>query len=112
MKVRYEGAILADGPYVVKVITRDDGNILSRNKLDPRYDLRVHSPDGLSWGYYGSGPAQTALAIVADAISANIALNIYMEFKIRVVALLPMDDTFTLTRDEVRNVINDILEGD
>lgn len=34
--------------------------------LPPRHDLRNHSPDGFEWGYSGSGPAQLALAIVAD----------------------------------------------
>lgn len=31
--------------------------------LDPRFDLRFHSPDGFEWGYGGSGPAQLALAL-------------------------------------------------
>ena len=34
--------------------------------LNPRLDLRNHSPTGLEWGYCGSGPAQLALAILAD----------------------------------------------
>ncbi len=34
--------------------------------LGPRLDLANHSPDGFSWGYGGSGPAQLALAILAD----------------------------------------------
>ena len=29
--------------------------------LDPRFDLRRHSPDGFNWGYCGSGPAQLAV---------------------------------------------------
>jgi len=34
--------------------------------LDPRLDLCNHSPTGFAWGYSGSGPAQTSLAILAD----------------------------------------------
>jgi len=34
--------------------------------LRPRFDLRRHSPDGFNWGYEGSGPAQLALALLAD----------------------------------------------
>jgi len=34
--------------------------------LDPCTDIRSHSPSGLEWGYAGSGPAQLALALVAD----------------------------------------------
>ena len=33
--------------------------------LGPRLDLFNHSPTGFEWGYFGSGPAQLALAIVA-----------------------------------------------
>ncbi len=35
-------------------------------ELDPRLDMYNHSPSGIEWGYYGSGPAQLALAILAD----------------------------------------------
>lgn len=34
--------------------------------LPLRLDLFNHSPDGFEWGYGGSGPAQLALAILAD----------------------------------------------
>lgn len=34
--------------------------------LSPRSDLVNHSPSGFNWGYGGSGPAQLALAILAD----------------------------------------------
>lgn len=48
------------GPMVVAV---EDG---VERALDPRLDLANHSPTGFGWGYNGSGPAQTALAILAD----------------------------------------------
>ena len=31
--------------------------------LEKSLAVRLHSPDGFSWGYSGSGPAQSALAI-------------------------------------------------
>jgi hypothetical protein len=34
--------------------------------LPLRCDIVNHSPTGFSWGYAGSGPAQLALAILAD----------------------------------------------
>ena len=34
----------------------------------PLPHLVYHSPSGLSWGYHGSGPADTALSILADAL--------------------------------------------
>lgn len=51
-------------------------------QLDPRYDLANHSPDGFEWGYNGSGPAQLALAICADALgSDDLAVRLYQHFK-------------------------------
>jgi hypothetical protein len=53
-----------------------------RRMLDPRRDLRNHSLDGFEWGYGGSGPAQLALALLADALgSDDRALAIYQDFK-------------------------------
>ena len=40
--------------------------LVNGEKLPSRLDLANHSPDGLNWGYSGSGPAQLALAILAD----------------------------------------------
>ena len=37
--------------------------------LDPRFDLWNHSPTGFEWGYAGSGPAQLALALLADHLA-------------------------------------------
>ena len=34
--------------------------------LDPRYDLKRLSPTGFEWTYEGNGPAQFALALLAD----------------------------------------------
>lgn len=59
-------------------------------RLNPRHDLWNHSPDGFEWGYAGSGPAQLALAIVADHCQDDErALNLYQRFKWAVVAELP-----------------------
>jgi hypothetical protein len=49
--------------------------------LLPRNDLRNHSPAGFEWGYGGSGPAQLALALLADAVSDHFALDHYQQFK-------------------------------
>jgi len=37
-----------------------------RYPLPFRTEIRNHSPTGFNWGYSGSGPAQLALAILAD----------------------------------------------
>lgn len=58
--------------------------------LRERQDLRNHSPTGFEWGYGGSGPAQLALAILADHLGDDhAALALYQDFKFNVVAALP-----------------------
>jgi hypothetical protein len=50
--------------------------------LNPRHDLRNHSPTGFSWGYSGSGPAQLSLALLADVLAHDEkALEHYQDFK-------------------------------
>ena len=50
--------------------------------------LRNHSPDGFEYGYHGSGPAQTALAILLDLCGEKKALSYYQKFKREVIANL------------------------
>lgn len=68
--------------------------------LNPRLDLRNHSPTGFAWGYGGSGPAQLALAILADLLGDGIALTCYQLFKFDVIANL--DREWHLTETEIR----------
>lgn len=71
--------------------------------LDPRYDVRNHSPDGFQWGYGGSGPAQLALAICCNVVGRERAERVYQTFKFNVVAR--WDDTWELTRADALAVI-------
>ena len=58
-------------------------------RLNPRHDLQNHSPTGFAWGYGGSGPAQLALAILADATGSDeLALRYYQTFKFQKIAAL------------------------
>lgn len=85
-------------------------NVCGNQPLDPRFDLRRHSPAGFEWGYGGSGPAQLALALCADALGDDEqAENVYQEYKRCVVALIESDD-WTLTVADVLAVIMDIEE--
>lgn len=80
--------------------------------LNPRFDLRNHSPTGLEWGYGGSGPAQLALAILADYLGDNQqALNLYQRFKWRVIAELP-HKRWILTSLQVDEALQRIREGE
>jgi hypothetical protein len=61
-----------------------------------------HSPDGLSWGYEGSGPADTALSILADITEDQaVAERWHQEFKREVVARLSLNQPFELERGSV-----------
>jgi hypothetical protein len=58
--------------------------------LNPRLDLWNHSPTGFEWGYGGSGPAQLALALLADHTGdSQEAVELHQEFKQLVVARFP-----------------------
>lgn len=79
--------------------------------LDLRHDLRNHSPDGAEWGYSGSGPAQLALALLADATGDDdLAQRHYQRFKREVVAGFDRN-RFLLTQAEIRGWIASALAG-
>ena len=87
------------------VDVEEDGEVYS---LHPRHDLRNHSPDGLEWGYSGSGPAQLALALAADVLGDDDrALQLYQRLKFKLVGGLPRDG-WVLTEARVRSAIDDI----
>ena len=87
-------------------VTVTDG--AGERPLPPRFDLRRHSPDGFEWGYGGSGPAQLALALTADALGDDDrARSVYQPFKFKVVGALA-SNTWTLTEDQVRASVADI----
>lgn len=78
--------------------------------LNPRLDLWNHSPTGFEWGYCGSGPAQLALALLADHLGDDEqALNLYQRFKWAVIAELPRKP-WTLTSREIDQALHYIRE--
>ena len=77
-------------------------------RLDPHYGLRNHSPDGFSWGYSGSGPAQLALAILVECVGELLAQAYYQQFKATYVAKLDMGKGFLLTSDEVFVILRNL----
>ena len=61
-------------------------------RLDPGPSLQVrnHSPTGFEWGYSGSGPAQTSLAVLLDlGVSREDAARHYQDFKSEFIATQP-----------------------
>jgi Family of unknown function (DUF6166) len=82
-----------------------------RRPLNPRFDLWNHSPSGFEWGYRGSGPAQLALAILADHLGdTDEALRLHQEFKVSVVAALDREG-WTLTDQEIQEAIEALRPG-
>lgn len=92
----------AGGRFVVTVM-EDDGLIRA---LDPRLDLRNHSPSGFAWGYSGSGPAQLALAILCDALGEDErAERLYQPFKDATVARFDRDGHWILAHRTVLEIV-------
>ena len=97
---RYEGCRTKAGPVVT----------VNGEALEMRLDLRNHSPTGFEWGYCGSGPAQLALAILADHLGDDQrALDLYQRFKWAVVAGLPKK-RWMLTSLEIDEAIRRMCE--
>jgi hypothetical protein len=71
-----------------------------------RLDLLNHSPTGFSWGYGGSGPAQLALALLADALADDDrAVRLHQEFKFKVVACWPEGERWWITAEQIAAVV-------
>jgi Family of unknown function (DUF6166) len=101
------------------IVCRADGE---NYQLAPRFDLRNHSPTGFAWGYGGSGPAQLALAILADyfghdswpgrsVVGDLLACTFYQDFKNRVIARLPVDKMFELIDSTIAIAIETSLRA-
>lgn len=83
------------------LVTAGDGDTVYN--LDPRLDLRNHSPTGISWGYEGSGPAQFALALLADGLDHDgMALINYQRFKREVIACASQSEAFQITNVAIK----------
>ena len=96
--VHYEGEGAGVGEVYVVTDTR-------REPLPLRLDLRNHSPTGFAWGYGGSGPAQLALALLANTVGDEEALAWYQPFKWRMVATLPRDRGWKMTPAEILDAL-------
>jgi hypothetical protein len=97
METKYVGTRTREGCKVERV---DEGK--EPEALNPRLDLWNHSPSGFEWSYSGSGSAQTALAILADAIGNDqLAVALHQNFKFEFISRFPREG-FELTAEDVQ----------
>ena len=76
-------------------------------QLDPRYDLKRLSPTGFEWTYEGAGPAQLALALLADHLGDDAkALAVYERFMKSVVAEL--DNSWELASADIDSALAEL----
>lgn len=68
----------------------------------PLYHLVHHSPDGFSWGYFGSGPADLALSILFDATKdARLAWALHQDYKREMIAKLDSQSGWEILESDV-----------
>jgi hypothetical protein len=75
----------------------------------PSLKVRCHSPAGFNWGYFGSGPAQLALAILLQYLPKQVACELYQSFKFRFIAGLPRTDF--IKQVPLRQIVCEIVQG-
>jgi hypothetical protein len=79
-------------------------------KLDPRFDLKKLSKAGFEWTYEGAGPAQLALALLADHFGDDQkALKLHDAFMREVVANL--DNSWRMTSAEIDEALARLVDA-
>ena len=102
----YSGRRDRSGGTIVRIVEHGDAHALPL-----RLDLENRSPTGFEWGYGGSGPAQLALAILADALDNDrLARQLYQKFKWRVIAPLPRDRPWQISQRRVLEVVCELIK--
>lgn len=91
--------------------TKEGGMLVLRNGLplspEPSQKLVNHSPNGFSWGYSGSGPAQLALALLLDVThNPSLAMNHHQCFKSEITAGFDMKASWTLTSTAIKHWVD------
>ena len=83
---------------------------IRRYRLSPQRSQRIvnHSPTGFEWNYYGSGPAQLALAILLDCTNdGETARRGYQRFKDQFIGPAP-EEGFTFTESQIRGWLDEL----
>lgn len=117
LTIKYRGRRLDSGC----VIERYSSGARQWLPLPISRSLRLvnHSPTGFEWGYGGSGPAQSALAILLDFTNdEHAAVSLHQDFKWKLVSqwpsrnpefsVQPLLPEWTLTGQEIADAIHEI----
>ena len=70
-----------------------------------------HSPDGFEWGYWGSGPAQLAFAMLLHHSGPEIAQMYYQKFKLEVMAGITEKD-WTIPSESITKWLETTIEAE
>jgi hypothetical protein len=99
MNNTYEGKFNNEDP---KWVVYKNGEEFTADK-----SLKVlnSSPDGFAWGYYGSGPAQLAFAILLEETMEDVALHLYQDFKNQIISGFEMELPFKIDSDTIQKWI-------
>src|ERR1035437_1980756 len=92
-----------------KPVVYVDGQLLDLNpsKMDV-YDYGVDAPE---WGYFGSGPSQTAAAILYDMTGdAEVTRSYHQEFKREFIANFEQD-SFVLLELQIRMWLDNFIRS-
>jgi hypothetical protein len=88
--------------------------ILVYEEDHPAYKLRhliVHSPSGLAWGFGGSGPADLALAILADLLGEADAIPAHERYDHDIATEIQHTRAWTLHQDFKWRFITPLDQG-
>lgn len=98
-------------PVECRCIVMVDSPRRHQRPLELRLDIRNHSPTGFEWGYSGSGPAQLALALVADCCGRALAVPaIYQHVKHALISRLTKD-AWQLTEEQICEYVHQAAIG-
>lgn len=102
--MREQLMIQADRVYRIQRTAQGVVCTVNGRPLPLRLDLWNHSPTGFEFGYGVSGPAQLALAILADCCGDELAVAYHQPFKWAVIARITGSGA-SLTATFVRDVV-------
>lgn len=96
-------------PHTGRTMVGDGYDIIMRREggeavINVAHRIVHHSPTGFEWGYYGSGPADAALNILAVFVDGKTAWRLHQRFKEEFIANVPREGG-TIQAERIREWI-------